>query len=80
MMLPCLLHSLYVQLTSWLIFNSGLLFQLNITLPRNTIEVYAELQASGNGDEEFWVGPSRPSVLSCAEMHIVFQHCEPICQ
>ncbi|EKM55502.1 uncharacterized protein PHACADRAFT_256166 [Phanerochaete carnosa HHB-10118-sp] len=30
------------------------IFSLNITLPQNTVEVYAELQASGNGDEEFW--------------------------
>lgn len=29
--------------------------KLNVTLPRNTIEVYAELFASGNGDEEAWV-------------------------
>ncbi|ESK96972.1 peptide-n4-(n-acetyl-beta-glucosaminyl)asparagine amidase a [Moniliophthora roreri MCA 2997] len=29
-------------------------FSLNITLPRNTIKVYAELFASGNGQEEFW--------------------------
>ncbi|KAI5122971.1 hypothetical protein M0805_006850 [Coniferiporia weirii] len=27
---------------------------LNVTFPINTIEVYAELFASGNGDEEFW--------------------------
>jgi hypothetical protein len=26
-----------------------------VTFPQNTIEVYAELYASGNGDEEFWV-------------------------
>ncbi|GJE90902.1 peptide N-acetyl-beta-D-glucosaminyl asparaginase amidase A-domain-containing protein [Phanerochaete sordida] len=30
------------------------IFSLNVTLPRNTVEVYAELLASGNGDEEFW--------------------------
>ncbi|KAH7930776.1 hypothetical protein BV22DRAFT_999830 [Leucogyrophana mollusca] len=29
-------------------------FSLNVTLPTNTVEVYAELYASGNGDEEFW--------------------------
>ncbi|KAG1772681.1 peptide N-acetyl-beta-D-glucosaminyl asparaginase amidase A-domain-containing protein [Suillus occidentalis] len=29
-------------------------FQLNVTLPQNTIEIYAELYASGNGAEEFW--------------------------
>ncbi|KAL5529020.1 hypothetical protein ACEPAG_4994 [Sanghuangporus baumii] len=27
---------------------------LNVTFPKNTIEVYAELFASGNGNEEFW--------------------------
>ncbi|KAH8117599.1 peptide N-acetyl-beta-D-glucosaminyl asparaginase amidase A-domain-containing protein [Phellopilus nigrolimitatus] len=27
---------------------------LNVTFPTNTIEVYAELFASGNGNEEFW--------------------------
>ncbi|ESK96973.1 peptide-n4-(n-acetyl-beta-glucosaminyl)asparagine amidase a [Moniliophthora roreri MCA 2997] len=29
-------------------------FSLNLTLPQNAIEVYAELYASGNGEEEFW--------------------------
>ncbi|KIJ17411.1 hypothetical protein PAXINDRAFT_73494 [Paxillus involutus ATCC 200175] len=29
-------------------------FSLNVTLPRNTVEIYAELYASGNGEEEFW--------------------------
>ncbi|KIP09482.1 hypothetical protein PHLGIDRAFT_116276 [Phlebiopsis gigantea 11061_1 CR5-6] len=29
-------------------------FSLNITLPQNTVAVYAELLASGNGNEEFW--------------------------
>ncbi|KAF8136358.1 peptide N-acetyl-beta-D-glucosaminyl asparaginase amidase A-domain-containing protein [Boletus edulis] len=29
-------------------------FSLNVTLPRNTVQIYAELYASGNGDEEFW--------------------------
>jgi len=29
-------------------------FSTNVTLPDNAIEVYAELYASGNGDEEFW--------------------------
>jgi hypothetical protein len=29
--------------------------QLNVTLPQNTVEIYAELYASGNGAEEFWV-------------------------
>lgn len=28
---------------------------MNITLPQNTVAVYAELLASGNGNEEFWV-------------------------
>ncbi|KAI0306572.1 peptide N-acetyl-beta-D-glucosaminyl asparaginase amidase A-domain-containing protein [Multifurca ochricompacta] len=28
--------------------------QLNVTLPRNAVAAYAELQASGNGNEEFW--------------------------
>ncbi|KAF8559579.1 hypothetical protein OG21DRAFT_1402188 [Imleria badia] len=29
-------------------------FSLNVTLPQNTVQIYAELYASGNGDEEFW--------------------------
>ncbi|KAG7092459.1 hypothetical protein E1B28_008812 [Marasmius oreades] len=29
-------------------------FSLNITFPRNTVQVYAEVFASGNGQEEFW--------------------------
>ncbi|KAL4265299.1 Peptide-N4-(N-acetyl-beta-glucosaminyl)asparagine amidase A [Pleurotus pulmonarius] len=29
-------------------------FSINVTLPRNAVEVYAELYASGNGNEEFW--------------------------
>ncbi|KAK0228539.1 peptide N-acetyl-beta-D-glucosaminyl asparaginase amidase A-domain-containing protein [Armillaria fumosa] len=29
-------------------------FSLNVTLPSNTVEIYAELFASGNGQEEFW--------------------------
>ncbi|KAH6918582.1 peptide N-acetyl-beta-D-glucosaminyl asparaginase amidase A-domain-containing protein [Coprinopsis sp. MPI-PUGE-AT-0042] len=29
-------------------------FSLNVTLPRNAVQVYAELHASGNGEEEFW--------------------------
>ncbi|TDL27476.1 hypothetical protein BD410DRAFT_782559 [Rickenella mellea] len=29
-------------------------FSLNVTFPRNTVEAYAELFASGNGNEEFW--------------------------
>ncbi|KAK7467151.1 hypothetical protein VKT23_004210, partial [Stygiomarasmius scandens] len=29
-------------------------FSLNVTLPQNTVELYAELFASGNGQEEFW--------------------------
>jgi Peptide N-acetyl-beta-D-glucosaminyl asparaginase amidase A len=35
--------------------------QLNITLPRNAVQVYAELYASGNGNEEFWVSNSPAS-------------------
>ncbi|KAJ7918128.1 peptide N-acetyl-beta-D-glucosaminyl asparaginase amidase A-domain-containing protein [Mycena leptocephala] len=31
-------------------------FSINVTLPRNTVEVYAELYPSGNGDEENWYG------------------------
>lgn len=31
------------------------MFQLNVTVPQNAVEIYAELQASGNGNEEFWV-------------------------
>ncbi|KAJ3558288.1 hypothetical protein NP233_g11538 [Leucocoprinus birnbaumii] len=29
-------------------------FSIDVTLPQNTVEVYAELYASGNGQEEFW--------------------------
>lgn len=29
-------------------------FSLNVTLPRNAIQAFAELYASGNGNEEFW--------------------------
>ncbi|KAF9227924.1 hypothetical protein BS17DRAFT_726591 [Gyrodon lividus] len=29
-------------------------FSLNVTLPQNTVEIYAELYASGNSEEEFW--------------------------
>lgn len=29
--------------------------QLNVTVPQNSVQVYAELYASGNGNEEFWV-------------------------
>lgn len=29
--------------------------QLNQTFPINTVQAYAELYASGNGNEEFWV-------------------------
>ncbi|KAJ7172471.1 peptide N-acetyl-beta-D-glucosaminyl asparaginase amidase A-domain-containing protein [Mycena filopes] len=29
-------------------------FSINVTLPKNAVEVYAELYASGNGQEEFW--------------------------
>ncbi|KAK7054897.1 hypothetical protein VNI00_003360 [Paramarasmius palmivorus] len=29
-------------------------FSINVTLPQNAVEVYAELYASGNGEEEFW--------------------------
>ncbi|KAI0748346.1 peptide N-acetyl-beta-D-glucosaminyl asparaginase amidase A-domain-containing protein [Daedaleopsis nitida] len=29
-------------------------FSLNVTVPQNAVQVYAELIASGNGNEEFW--------------------------
>jgi len=29
--------------------------QLNVTLPQNAVQVFAEIYASGNGAEEFWV-------------------------
>ncbi|KAF8798027.1 hypothetical protein BYT27DRAFT_7343797 [Phlegmacium glaucopus] len=29
-------------------------FSLNVTFPRNAVQIYAELYASGNGNEEFW--------------------------
>ncbi|KAH9951906.1 peptide N-acetyl-beta-D-glucosaminyl asparaginase amidase A-domain-containing protein [Amylocystis lapponica] len=29
-------------------------FSLNVTVPQNAVQIYAELYASGNGDEEFW--------------------------
>ena len=31
--------------------------QLNVTVPQNAVQIYAELFASGNGNEEFWVRP-----------------------
>ncbi|KZT26436.1 hypothetical protein NEOLEDRAFT_1162094 [Neolentinus lepideus HHB14362 ss-1] len=30
------------------------IFSTNVTLPRNAVQVYAELYASGNAEEEFW--------------------------
>ncbi|RDX56537.1 hypothetical protein OH76DRAFT_1509456 [Lentinus brumalis] len=30
------------------------IFSLNVTVPRNAVQIYAELFASGNGNEEFW--------------------------
>ncbi|KAI0082802.1 hypothetical protein K474DRAFT_29725 [Panus rudis PR-1116 ss-1] len=30
------------------------IFSLNVTVPRNAVQIYAELLASGNGNEEFW--------------------------
>ncbi|KZT70107.1 hypothetical protein DAEQUDRAFT_668284 [Daedalea quercina L-15889] len=30
------------------------IFSLNVTVPQNAVAIYAELYASGNGDEEFW--------------------------
>lgn len=29
--------------------------QLNVTVPTNAVAAYAELYASGNNEEEFWV-------------------------
>jgi len=29
-------------------------FSLNVTVPQNAVQIYAELLASGNGNEEFW--------------------------
>ncbi|KAH0830569.1 peptide N-acetyl-beta-D-glucosaminyl asparaginase amidase A-domain-containing protein [Lanmaoa asiatica] len=44
-------------------------FSLNVTLPRNTVEIYAELYASGGSDEEFWVGHFSPvACFSSAEL------------
>jgi hypothetical protein len=37
-------------LTSW---------KLNVTLPRNAVAAYVEMEASGNGNEEFWVRNSQ---------------------
>jgi hypothetical protein len=43
--------------------------QVNVTLPQNSVQVYAELHASGNANEEFWVGgqssglPSRNALM-----------------
>jgi len=30
------------------------IFSLNVTVPQNAVAIYAELYASGNGNEEFW--------------------------
>ncbi|KAL7283571.1 LOW QUALITY PROTEIN: hypothetical protein ACG7TL_003006 [Trametes sanguinea] len=29
-------------------------FSLNVTVPRNAVQIFAEMYASGNGNEEFW--------------------------
>ncbi|TFK76438.1 hypothetical protein BDN72DRAFT_235731 [Pluteus cervinus] len=29
-------------------------FSINVTIPQNTVKIFAELYASGNGNEEFW--------------------------
>ena len=48
----CRMHR---QIQDWLRSDDRALTQLNVTLPRNAVAAYAELQASGNGNEEFWV-------------------------
>ncbi|KAH9981290.1 peptide N-acetyl-beta-D-glucosaminyl asparaginase amidase A-domain-containing protein [Lactifluus volemus] len=48
---PC--SDLIVPLTTFA-NNTGNEASLNVTLPRNAVAAYAELQASGFGDEEFW--------------------------
>lgn len=50
------LSSQYVlRFLEFLANNSRLSTQLNVTFPRNAVQIYAELYASGNRDEEFWV-------------------------
>ncbi|KAF9532984.1 peptide N-acetyl-beta-D-glucosaminyl asparaginase amidase A-domain-containing protein [Crepidotus variabilis] len=39
-------------------------FSLNVTFPQNTARVFAELYASGNGEEEFWYYNSANKYLS----------------
>jgi hypothetical protein len=39
-------------------------FSENVTFPRNSIAAYAELYASGNGQEEFWYFNAPNAVLS----------------
>jgi len=43
-------------------------FSINVTLPQNTVKVYAELYASGNGEEEFWV-----RTLELVSLHTTYQ-------
>jgi len=49
-----LLHFRYV-LPTVIYVHRVILGQINQTFPINTVEAYAELYASGNGNEEFWV-------------------------
>lgn len=35
--------------------SSSILLQVSVNVPRNAVEIYAEIYASGNGAEEFWV-------------------------
>ncbi|EIN07360.1 hypothetical protein PUNSTDRAFT_89610 [Punctularia strigosozonata HHB-11173 SS5] len=39
-------------------------YSQNVTLPQNAVAVYAELYASGNGDEEFWYFNTANDALS----------------
>jgi len=47
--------------------------QLNVTLPQNTFELYAELFASGNGQEEFWVSWLHDLITFRSHTCLVFQ-------
>ena len=57
------------------------LVQLNVTVPQNALQVFAELYASGNGNEEFWVGALTSGLKS--KPHIrwlsVLQYSQRVC-
>ncbi|KAI0362365.1 hypothetical protein OH77DRAFT_1441853 [Trametes cingulata] len=47
-------------------------FSLNVTVPRNAVQIYAELYASGNGNEEFWYFNTANQFLSALPSGFTF--------